>query len=74
MTATTVMGGRSDWPGFRNIAGTVKSAIPVLEEFGLATPDELRVETLAQRLRSEVVATRLPILCGTHVYAWAEKP
>jgi ubiquinone/menaquinone biosynthesis C-methylase UbiE len=74
VTATTIMGGRSDWPGFQNIAGTVKSVIPVLEKFGLATADELRAETLAQRLRSEVVATRLPIPCGTLVYAWAEKP
>jgi hypothetical protein len=68
------IGGGEDWPGYAYVADTVRSLLPMLEQMGVATPEEVGVDTLADRLRAEVVGQRgvqmLPIVVG----AWARKP
>jgi SAM-dependent methyltransferase len=68
------IGGGEDWPGYAYVADTVRSLLPMLEQMGVATPEEVGVDTLADRLREEVVDQRgvqmLPIVVG----AWARKP
>jgi SAM-dependent methyltransferase len=62
------IGGGMDWPGYAYIAETVRSLLPMLEQMGMVTPEEVDVETLADRLRAEVVHQRgvemLPIVIG----------
>jgi hypothetical protein len=47
----------------------VRSLLPMLEQTGIVTPEEVDVETLADRLRAEVVRQNgvqmLPIVIGT---------
>jgi len=68
------IGGGEDWPGYAYVADTVRNLLPMLEQMGVATPEEVAVDTLADRLRAEVVGQRgvqmLPIVIG----AWARKP
>jgi SAM-dependent methyltransferase len=68
------IGGGPDWPGYDYVADTVRSLLPMLERMGAATPDEVDVDTLADRLRAEAAGQggvqMLPIVIG----AWARKP
>jgi len=68
------IGGGPDWPGYDYVADTVRSLLPMLERMGAVTPEEVHVETLADRLRAEAVGQRgvqmLPMVIG----AWARKP
>jgi ubiquinone/menaquinone biosynthesis C-methylase UbiE len=68
------VGGGEDWPGYAYLADTVRSLLPMLEKVGLVNAEDVDVETLADRLRAEVLERRgvqmLPIVMG----AWATKP
>jgi SAM-dependent methyltransferase len=68
------IGGGEDWPGYAYVADTVRSLLPMLERMGVATAEEVGVDTLADRLRAEAVGLRgvqmLPIVVG----AWSRKP
>ncbi len=62
------IGGGPDWPGYRYLAGTVRSLLPFLEQIGAVTAAEVDIDTLEARLRDEVVAVNgiqiLPLLFG----------
>jgi len=54
----------------RSVGRVVRDLLPVLQKFGIATTEDIRIETLAARLREEVTSAggvaRLPAL----VSAW----
>jgi ubiquinone/menaquinone biosynthesis C-methylase UbiE len=60
--------GGSDPAVYTYFAGTMRSLLPMMERFGVTTAAELDVDTLADRLRAEAVATgaalRMPVLGG----------
>lgn len=60
----------TEWAGYEVLAGVVRELLPLILRFGIATAEDIRIETLAVRLRGEVVSTggvtRLPAL----VSAW----
>jgi len=64
------IGAGSKWAGYEVLAGVVRDLLPVLQKFGIATSEDIRIETLAARLREEVTSAggvaRLPAL----VSAW----
>jgi ubiquinone/menaquinone biosynthesis C-methylase UbiE len=64
------IGADRDWPGFDMRADDVRTFLPLILQFGLATEEEIGIDTLAERLREETVghhgAARLPVL----VSAW----
>ena len=47
----TIVGAGVDFPGYEIIAESMRSILPLLESSGIASPEEVGVETLAQRLR-----------------------
>jgi ubiquinone/menaquinone biosynthesis C-methylase UbiE len=65
------IGADRDWPGFNMRADDVRTFLPLILRFGLATEEEIDIDTLAERLREETVghggAARLPVL----VSAWS---
>jgi SAM-dependent methyltransferase len=67
------IGGGPDWPGNAYVADTLRSLLPMLEQMGIVTAEEAGIETLADRLRAEVVDQRgvqmLPIIIGS----WSRK-
>jgi hypothetical protein len=65
-----VIGAGPGWAGCEVLAGVVRELLPLLLRFGIANAEDIRIETLAARLREEVASTggvaRLPAL----VSAW----
>jgi SAM-dependent methyltransferase len=70
MSFEASIGADPDWPGFEMRAADVRQFLPLITQFGLATEEEIAIDTLEERLREETVshagAARLPIL----VSAW----
>ena len=69
----TAIGGGPAWLGYQWMVDAVRATLPLILKFGIATAEEIAVETLADRLREEVVSqngvARLPAL----VSAWTRK-
>ncbi|MEJ2239045.1 MAG: class I SAM-dependent methyltransferase [Gemmatimonadales bacterium] len=71
---TAPMGGPASWSGYEYVASSLRSLLPLIEEYGIATSEEVDVETLAARVRQEVVAAKRPVILPPHVTAWARVP
>jgi hypothetical protein len=63
---------RADGAGYAYGAASYRSMLPRPEQFGIATADEVGVDTLADRLRADVVATHLPGILNPVVGARAQ--
>lgn len=70
----TPMGGPAAWPGYEFLANSIRSILPLMERYGIATAEEVEVDTLAERLRAEVVAAKRPLLLPPHITAYATRP
>ncbi len=62
--------GSSDSLGYQIVAQVVKSLLPVMEKLGIAKEKEVQIDTLAQRLRDEVVSRDAVIVLPPLVGAW----
>jgi 2-polyprenyl-3-methyl-5-hydroxy-6-metoxy-1,4-benzoquinol methylase len=62
--------GGSDSLGYQIVAQVVKSLLPVMEKLGIANEKEVQIETLARRLRDEVVSRDAVIVLPPLVGAW----
>jgi ubiquinone/menaquinone biosynthesis C-methylase UbiE len=67
------MGGGPDFPGYAVIADTVRSALPMIEQLGVATATEVEIETLEGRLRAATCAGGGVIAMLPLVAAWCRK-
>ena len=67
------IGSEPDWVGFEWWAETVRIFLPLIEQFGIATAEEIGVETLAERLREETVNQRGVARTPMLVAAWVRK-
>ncbi len=68
------MGGDQLWSGYQYIANSFRSVLPLLEEYNIASAIEVDVETLADRLRKEMMTAKRPIVLTPHVTAWTKLP
>ena len=68
------VGGPETWIGYQFITAAFQSLLPLLERFEIATAEEVDLDTLAARLRAEVVASKRPVMLPPHVTAWAQLP
>ena len=64
------IGGGPSWVGYEWFASSVRAVLPLILRFGVATAEEVGIETLEERLREEIASqggvVRLPAL----VSAW----
>jgi hypothetical protein len=67
------MGGAADWAGYEVVVGGVRSCLPLLETYGIATAEQVEIESLSERIRAEAEAVDAPVLLLPHVSAWARK-
>jgi ubiquinone/menaquinone biosynthesis C-methylase UbiE len=65
------VGGGVDPPLYAWMAETVRSLMPLLVKQGVTSEEELAIDTLEERLRSQVVKTRSQLVCPPQVCAWA---
>ena len=68
------IGAAKTWAGYRYMATIFQSLLPLLEKYGLATAEQVGVNTLAARLRQEVLASKRPFFLPLHVTAHAVLP
>ena len=58
MHGDLILGGGREFAGYEYLAGVVRSILPLMERFGVATAEEVDVDGLAGRLRDEFVDAR----------------
>jgi ubiquinone/menaquinone biosynthesis C-methylase UbiE len=73
MELNAPVGGGPQWDGYELAAGTLRTLLPLVERFGIATAEEVDVDTLADRLREEMVASDGVGKTPEMVSAWAPK-
>ena len=66
--------GGPDSPVYEYLAETVRSMIPAILRFGIATAEEIHIETLAERLRAETLAHDGAIVASMLVGVSARTP
>ena len=67
-------GGGPDWQGYEYLAETLRSMMPFLLKFGIASEEEVDIDTLDERLRTETVASGAVVRPPELVSAWVLKP
>lgn len=70
------MGGAS-WPGLDWFVSTVRSVVPMMEKLGVATAEEVDIDTLKHRIVLDVVNSGNLTVVGmsnTWISAWTRKP
>lgn len=68
-----VMGGGPNWGGYDHVASLVRGLLPLIVEGGIATAEEVAIDTLAQRIRDEVVGQRGVVMGLSLVSAWTHR-
>ena len=66
------LGGGPDWGGYEYAADTLRSILPALRQFGLATAEEVDIDTLADRLRAETLASGGVVKTPDLIGAWVQ--
>ena len=68
------MGGPEGWPGFEYLANSFRSLVPLMEAYGIATSEDIDIDTLADRIQAEVTTSKRPLLLPPHITAYASLP
>jgi hypothetical protein len=68
-----VGGGAAMRPLCQHCSDIVRSLLPRMEQFGIATAEEVQVETLAERLEHEICAVECQVASVPVFAAWASK-
>jgi SAM-dependent methyltransferase len=71
MDLSGAIGGGPDWGGYDYAAQTLRSLLPLTLKLGLATAEEVDIDTLAERLRDETVSSGGVVKAADLVGAWA---
>ncbi len=74
LTGTTRIESGPESIVYQFTAQTLVSLLPAIEKHGIATPDEIGIDTLADRLRVAAVAGDHCIMLPRLIAAWASKP
>ncbi|MBI1299079.1 methyltransferase domain-containing protein [bacterium] len=73
MQAHSVIGGGPNWPGYKYVEHTMRSMLPVMEQFGVTTAKEVEVDTLAERLEAESLENGTVFMVSNWIGAWTHK-
>jgi SAM-dependent methyltransferase len=74
MRVDAVVSGEAESPVCELLAEAVRSVVPTLQKLNIASPAQVQIDSLADRLRKEVVARRAVVMSYGLVGAWASKP
>jgi SAM-dependent methyltransferase len=67
------LGAGPDCPAYELVSEVVRSLLPAMEKFGVVTPAEVRIDTLADRLREEVTTGGGVVIAPALIGAWTRK-
>lgn len=68
------IGAAKTWAGYRYMATIFQSLLPLLEKYELATAEQVGIDTLAERIRQEVLTSKRPFFLPLHVAAYSTLP
>jgi predicted O-methyltransferase YrrM len=74
MRMDAVVSGEAESPVYELLAEAVRSLVPTLQKLNIASPAHVQIDSLADRIRQEVVARRAVVVSYGLVGAWARKP
>ncbi len=74
LIAETPVGGGEGSPICALVANVVRSLLPRMQQLGVATAEEVQIETLRDRLERETVANRSQVTAPMQFGAWATVP
>jgi SAM-dependent methyltransferase len=74
MRTDAVVSGEAESPLYELLAEAVRSLVPTLDKLNIASPGHVQIDSLATRIRSEVVTRRAVVVSYGLVGAWARKP
>lgn len=74
MRMDALVSGEGDSPVYKLLAEAVRSLAPTLEKLNIASATQVSIDSLADRMRTEVVAKRAIAMSYGLVGAWARKP
>ncbi len=72
MHLDAAVGGGPDWPGCQYMAYLIRTILPQIVKLGVATQDEVGIDTLADRLRAELGDDGAAVTWG-FITAWARQ-
>lgn len=73
MRMDAVVSGAAESPVYRLLAEAVRSLVPTLQKLNIASPSHAQIDSLADRIRKEVLARRAVVVSYGLVGAWARK-
>lgn len=73
MRMDALIGGGPQCPVYEIVSELVQSLLPIMEKLKIASPAEVGMSTLAQRMRDEVIALKGVVLSAGFVGAWSRK-
>jgi ubiquinone/menaquinone biosynthesis C-methylase UbiE len=74
MREEALVGGGADFAGYAWLADVARSLAPLTERLGVASADELGLETLSARIREDAVARGAVVWSPPLIGAWTRKP
>jgi hypothetical protein len=74
MELNSAVGGGPDSYAYDIMAEVIRSVLPLMLKFGIATEEEVGIDTLAERLRAETVASGGVVEAPDLVSAWTREP
>jgi ubiquinone/menaquinone biosynthesis C-methylase UbiE len=66
----TFVGAGPDWPWYDIIVGRLRSLLPIILKCGITTAEEVKIDTLTQRLRDAMVSHSSVVMALDLVSAW----
>ena len=69
-----LVSGEGDSPVYKLLAEALRSLAPTLEKLKIASAAQVQIDSLADRMRKEVVSKRGVAMSYGLVGAWARKP
>lgn len=68
-----LIGGGPNWAGYEYVAELIRSVLPFMEQMGIATQEEIQIDTLSQRFRDEIVELDSVANVATCIGAFSRK-
>lgn len=70
MELITTVGGGPDWAGYEQLVDITSALLPLILAFGIATQEEVQVETLLQQLREEAATRQNVVMIHGLMNVW----
>jgi len=74
MRLDAAVGGGPEWAGYGYIASLLRTLLPLIVKFDIATAEEVDIDTLEERFRDEVVGPGGVVSTWSFITAWTRLP